>query len=113
MCDLAHSRGAYVYADIIQGVGAVPFDVRATGVDFAAASGFKWLMGDFGLGFLYVRAELIERVLKRTTYGYHSSPDIVTHFLPSDSPGAPPFDLGVRNGGVGDATRWAAGRRRP
>lgn len=91
VCDIAHARGAYVYADIIQGVGAVPLDVRATGVDFAAASGFKWLMGDFGLGFLYVRADLIERVLKRTTYGYHSAPDIVTHFLPSDSPGAPPF----------------------
>ncbi len=91
VCELAHSRGAYVYADVIQGVGAVPLDVRASGVDFAAASGFKWLMGDFGLGFLYVKAELIERVLKRTTYGYHSSPDIVTHFLPSDSPGAPPF----------------------
>lgn len=91
VCDLAHSRGAYVYADIIQGVGAVPFDVRATGVDFAAASGFKWLMGDFGLGFLYVQADLIDRVLKRTTYGYHSTPDIETHFLPSDSPGASPF----------------------
>lgn len=91
ICELAHSRGAYVYADVIQGVGAVPFDVRASGVDFAAASGFKWLMGDFGLGFLYVRAELIERVLKRTTYGYESSPDIVTHFLPSDAPGEPAF----------------------
>ena len=91
VCDVAHSRGAYVYADVIQGVGAVPLDVRASGVDFAAASGFKWLMGDFGLGFLYVKAELIERVLQRTTYGYHSSPDIVTHFLPSDSPGSPPF----------------------
>ena len=91
VCGLAHARGAYVYADVIQGVGAVPLDVRASGVDFAAASGFKWLMGDFGLGFLYVRAELIERVLKRTTYGYHSSPDIVTHFLPSDSPGTRPF----------------------
>ena len=91
VCELAHSRGAYVYADIIQGVGAVPFDVRATGVDFAAASGFKWLMGDFGLGILYVRADLIERVLRRTTWGYHSAPDIETHFLPSDVPGASPF----------------------
>jgi len=91
VCDLAHSRGAHVYADVIQGVGAVPFDVRASGVDFAAAGSFKWLMGDFGLGFLYVRADLIDRVLKRTTFGYHSSPDIVTHFLPSDAPGAPPF----------------------
>ena len=101
VCDLAHSRGAYVYADVIQGVGAVPLDVRASGVDFAAASGFKWLMGDFGLGFLYVRAELIERVLKRTTYGYHSSPDIVTHFLPSDSPGDAAVRLGVRDRCVG------------
>ena len=88
---LAHSRGAYVYADIIQGVGAVPFDVRATGVDFAAAAGFKWLMGDFGLGFLYVRADLIEQVLRRTTWGYDSSPDLETHFLPSDTPGPTPF----------------------
>ena len=91
VCELAHSRGACVYADIIQGVGAVPFDVRATGVDFAAASGFKWLMGDFGLGFLYVRADLIERVVRRTTFGYHSAHGIETHFLPSDSPGPTPF----------------------
>jgi selenocysteine lyase/cysteine desulfurase len=91
VCDLAHSRGAYVYADIIQGVGAVPFDVRATGIDFAAASGFKWLMGDFGLGFLYVRSDLIDRVVKRTTWGYDSSPNLETHLLPSDSPGQAPF----------------------
>lgn len=91
VCELAHSRGAYVYVDMIQGVGAVPLDVRAAGIDFAAAGSFKWLMGDFGLGFLYVRQELIERVLKRTTYGYHSAPDIETHLLPSDAPGSPPF----------------------
>ncbi len=91
VCDLAHSRGACVYADIIQGVGAVPFDVRATGVDFAAASGFKWLMGDFGLGFLYVKSDLIGRILRRTTFSYHSAPDIETHFLPSDAPGPAPF----------------------
>jgi selenocysteine lyase/cysteine desulfurase len=108
VCDVAHSRGAYVYADVIQGVGAVPLDVRASGVDFAAASGFKWLMGDFGLGFLYVKAALIERVLKRTTYGYHSSPDIVTHFLPSDSPGSPPFAWEF---GTGASATYEAGSR--
>jgi selenocysteine lyase/cysteine desulfurase len=51
VCALAHAHGAYVYADIIQGVGAVPLDVRASGLDFAATSSYKWLMGDFGLGF--------------------------------------------------------------
>lgn len=55
VCDLAHANGAYVYADIIQSAGAVPLDVRAIGLDFAACSGFKWLMADFGLGFLYAR----------------------------------------------------------
>ena len=33
--DLAHARGAYVFADIIQAVGAVPVDVKALGIDFA------------------------------------------------------------------------------
>ena len=97
-----------MYADIIQGVGAVPFDVRASGVDFAAAGSFKWLMGDFGLGFLYVRADLIERVLKRTTFGYDSSPDIVTHFLPSDAPGAPPFAWEF---GTGASSTYEVGSR--
>src|SRR5271167_1271074 len=62
VCDLAHAHGAYVYADIIQGVGAVPLDVRATGVDFAATATYKWLMGDFGMGFLFVREELLGTV---------------------------------------------------
>jgi selenocysteine lyase/cysteine desulfurase len=54
VCDLAHSRGALVYADIAQAAGCTPIDVKASGVDFCACSSFKWLMGDFGLGFLYV-----------------------------------------------------------
>src|SRR6185503_15315796 len=55
VCELVHSRGGYVYADIIHSAGAEPFDVQANGVDFAACSSFKWLMGDYGLGFLYIK----------------------------------------------------------
>jgi selenocysteine lyase/cysteine desulfurase len=92
VCELAHSRGARVYADIIQGAGAVPLDVRATGVDFAACSGFKWLMGDLGLGFLYVRRDLLESgALRRPWYGYHSVSSYATHFLPYDEPGSGSF----------------------
>jgi len=86
VCDLAHAHGAYVYADIIQAAGAVPIDVRASGVDFCACSSFKWLMGDFGLGFLYVREDLLDRVIKRTEYGYEQTGDIVAHMLPADPP---------------------------
>jgi selenocysteine lyase/cysteine desulfurase len=84
VCDLAHAHGAHVYADIIQAAGAVPIDVRASGVDFCACSSFKWLMGDFGLGFLYVREDLLDRVIRRTQYGYEQTDDIVAHLLPTD-----------------------------
>ena len=66
--DLAHAHGAYLYVDIIQGVGAVPVDVQAMGIDFAACSTFKWLMGVKGFGFLYVRSELQETVVKPTQH---------------------------------------------
>src|SRR5262249_45404510 len=59
VADLAHAHGAYAYADLIQGVGAIPLDIHATGVDFAASATYKWLMGDFGLGFMYVREDLL------------------------------------------------------
>ena len=68
--DLAHARGALVFADIIQAVGAVPLDVNALGIDFASAGTYKWLMGERGLGFLYVREDLQGTVLPTTRYGH-------------------------------------------
>jgi selenocysteine lyase/cysteine desulfurase len=91
VCDLAHAHGAYVYADIVQAAGNTPIDVRACGLDFAACSTFKWLMGDFGLGFLYVKEELLDRVLKRTQYGYYQAAEMQAHFLPGDAPAATPY----------------------
>lgn len=65
---LAHARGALLYADIIQAAGAVPIDVKAMGIDMAACSTFKWLMGVKGFGFLYVRADLQNTVVKPTQH---------------------------------------------
>ena len=84
VCDLAHSHGAYVYADIIQGVGATPLDVRASGVDFAASATYKWLMGDFGLAFFYVREDLLGTVIRRPHWSYESAPDTTFHLSPFD-----------------------------
>jgi selenocysteine lyase/cysteine desulfurase len=67
---IAHARGAHVFADIIQAVGAVPVDVKAMGIDFASAGTYKWLMGERGLGFLYVRRDLQDTVLPTTRYGH-------------------------------------------
>jgi selenocysteine lyase/cysteine desulfurase len=89
VCDLAHAHGAHVYADIVQAAGNTPIDVRASGVDFCACSSFKWLMGDFGLGFLYVRAPLLDTVIRRSEYGYQQA-DTAMHYLPSDPPADAP-----------------------
>ncbi len=83
VCELAHAHGAYVYADIIQSVGAEPFDVKASGVDFAACSSFKWLMGDFGLGFLYARGDLLDRI-SRSQVGYYQTSRMSGHLPPFD-----------------------------
>ena len=68
MSDLAHAHGAYLFADIIQGAGAVPIDVKALGIDFASCSTYKWLMGLRGFGYLYIREDLQHTVVKPTEF---------------------------------------------
>jgi selenocysteine lyase/cysteine desulfurase len=100
VCDIAHAAGALVYADIIHAAGCVPIDVRASGVDFAACASYKWLMGDFGLGFLYVRKDVLPR-LKRTNYGYYGIAKFSTHIYPLDAPGVAIADYAYREDAAG------------
>lgn len=91
VCDLAHAHGAYVYADIVQAAGNTPIDVRASDVDFCACSTFKWLMGDFGFGFLFVKEALLERMGACPQYGYFEARTLDSHFLPGDPAGDAPY----------------------
>jgi len=100
VCDIAHARGAHVYADIIHAAGCVPLDLHATGVDFAACASYKWLMGDFGLGFLYVRKDVRPR-LQRTNYGYYGLSDFTTHAYPLDPPGNSVADYAFADNSTG------------
>lgn len=97
VCDLAHAHGAYVYADVAQAAGSTPIDVRASGVDFCACSSFKWLMSDFGLGFLFVREELLDRVFHRSQYGYYEAATMESHFLPGDPSGTGAYTFALEN----------------
>jgi selenocysteine lyase/cysteine desulfurase len=91
VCDLAHTHDAYVYADIAQAAGTTPIDVRESGVDFCACSSFKWLMGDFGLGFFFVKEELLDRVIGRQQYGYFQARSLDSHILPGEPPADTPY----------------------
>jgi selenocysteine lyase/cysteine desulfurase len=97
VCDMAHRKGALVYVDAVQAAGAVPIDVRASGVDFLAASTFKWLMGDFGFGFLYVRQDLLPR-LQRSEFGFRQFSRFDYHLFATDAPAARPFETTPENG---------------
>lgn len=54
------ARGAWFAVDAIQGLGALPLDVRAAGIDVLACGAQKWLQSPWGTAFAYVRGELVE-----------------------------------------------------
>ena len=101
VCDLAHAHAAYVYADIVQAAGNTPIDVRASGVDFCACSSFKWLMADFGLGFLFVKEDLLDRIVRRSQYGYYQAAELDSHFLPGDSPNSAAYTWELEKNATG------------
>lgn len=62
LAQLAHAHGATFYADVIQGVGTLPLDVKEVGLDFCSAGSYKWLLGGFGVALFYVREELLPMI---------------------------------------------------
>ena len=61
IAELTHARGAKVLFDASQLVVHRPVDVQAMGADFLVWTGHK-LYGPTGIGVLYARAELLERM---------------------------------------------------
>ena len=91
-------RGIYFVVDGIQSVGAVPLDVRACYIDFLSCGGPKWLMGPIGIGFIYCRRELLEKITPPmagciSVVGWEDWRDYDLTFLPS----AARFELGGYN----------------
>lgn len=64
---IAHERGALVFLDYFQDCGTRLVDVKALGVDFYVTGTLKYLLGPSGLAFLYIREELIERLVPTVT----------------------------------------------
>ncbi len=57
LAEICHRRGAALVVDAYQSIGAIPFDVHASGVDFLVGGTLKWLMGGPGMAFLYARRD--------------------------------------------------------
>ncbi len=60
LAEICHRKGAKLVVDAYQSIGAFPFDVRTSGVDYLVGGTLKWLMGGPGIAFLYARREIAD-----------------------------------------------------
>jgi selenocysteine lyase/cysteine desulfurase len=92
----AHATRALVFTDAYQALGAIPVNVKESGVDFLASGCLKYLMGVPGIAFLYVRPELAE-TLQPTTTGWFGrmNPFAFDAKTLDWSAGASRFDMGT------------------
>jgi len=52
--DAIKKVGAYLVLDLSQSLGVLPIDIERIQPDFAVSVGYKWMLGPYGLGYLYV-----------------------------------------------------------
>ena len=95
----ARAAGAAVVVDASQALGAMPLDLAAVRPDFLVAVGYKWLLGPFGLGYLYVAPEHRDGVpLEENWISRLGSEDFarLVDYQDPYQPGARRFDVGQR-----------------
>ena len=60
LAEICHRRGAKLIVDAYQSIGAFPFDVHESAVDYLVGGTLKWLMGGPGIAFLYARRDVAD-----------------------------------------------------
>jgi selenocysteine lyase/cysteine desulfurase len=91
--------GAALVVDASQALGAVPLDVAAIRPDYLVTVGYKWLLGPFALGYLYVAEEHRDGVpLEENWISRQGSEDLggLVAYQDRYLPGARRFDVGQR-----------------
>jgi cysteine desulfurase/selenocysteine lyase len=83
LSEIAHSQGALLMVDGIQGAGVFPMNVIEEGIDILACAGFKWLLGMPGTGFLYVNKKA-QQYIRPVLPGMYSAENNYRelHYLP-------------------------------
>ena len=92
--------GAALVLDLTQSLGALPFSVREVQPDFAVAACYKWLMGPYSTGFLYVAPKWHDgRPLEEGWIQRANARDFTSLILYSKNydAGARRFDMGERS----------------
>jgi selenocysteine lyase/cysteine desulfurase len=98
--EAARGAGAALVVDGTQSLGALPLDVSAVRPDFLVSAGYKWLLGPYSVGFLYVGERFREgEPVERNWINRRGSEDFTRLVDYEDvyAPGARRFDVGERS----------------
>jgi len=96
----AREVGAALVVDGIQSLGAHPFDVREVRPDFLIASSYKWMLGPYGVGFMYVGEAYREGApIEHNWINRRGSEEFsrVVDYQDVFQPGARRYDVGERS----------------
>lgn len=95
----AKAVGAALVLDVSQSLGAMPLDIRAIDPDFVVAPTYKWLLGPYAMGFLYVAPRWREgRPIEENWLNRKGSENFagLVDYETDYQPGARRFDMGER-----------------
>jgi selenocysteine lyase/cysteine desulfurase len=99
--DACRESGAALSLDVTQSLGALPFDVRRVKPDFLTAATYKWLMGPYSLGLLYVseRWQREGKPLEHNWIHRKNSENFarLVDYQDEFAPGSERFDVGERS----------------
>ena len=96
----ARRVGASLVVDGIQSLGAHPFNVREVRPDFLVASAYKWLLGPYGIGFLYAGERWREgKPIEHNWINRRGSENFsrLVGYQDAFQPGARRYDVGERS----------------
>jgi len=92
--------GAALCIDGSQSLGALPFDVKQIDPDFVATGAYKWLLGPYSAGFLYVAPRWQDgRPIEQGWIAREGSENFagLVNYRSEFQPGARRFDVGQRS----------------
>jgi selenocysteine lyase/cysteine desulfurase len=96
----ARAHGAALVLDITQSCGALPIDVNEVQPDFLVCASYKWLLGPYSTGFVYVSPKWQNgRPLEEGWITRKGSEDFrrLVDYQDDYQPGAVRFDMGERS----------------
>jgi selenocysteine lyase/cysteine desulfurase len=99
IAERARDLGAQLVIDASQSAGAIPLDVGQLQPDFLVTVGYKWLLGPFALGYLYVADKHRQgQPLEQNWIARAGSEDFsrLVDYRDEYQPGARRFDSGQR-----------------